>query len=171
MNNNLYKEIQTVFNNVRQELNNTTDTELNEIPFEGSWTIGQVAEHIIICSGSVQDNEVADAERAFDEKVEDLRAIFLNMEEKSKAHPAVTPKEPPHTKDNLLSGLEANKNNLLNIAATRDLTKLSKDMEFPFMGYLTRYEWLSFINVHTQRHLNQINNIKKHFLNANEKNN
>lgn len=163
--NSISVEIQTVFDGVIQSLNNSDDNILNEIPFEHSWTIGQVADHIILCSRGVLDNQTSEANRPYDENVAELKSIFLNMEQKSEAAQRVYPKMPPHSKFELIEQLEKNKANLLKIAEERDVTVLSLDMEFPYMGYLTRYEWLNFICVHTQRHLNQIDNIKR-MLNA-----
>lgn len=157
----IIKDISAIFDAVVETIENTDNTTINTIPFENSWTIGQVAEHIVICSRGVQDNRTGNADRAYDEKLEQLRAIFLNMEQKSKAAPGVTPHPPPHQTTRLIDQLAVNKRHLLAIAAERDLTKLSLDMEFPYMGYLTRYEWLSFICLHTQRHLNQIRNIQQ----------
>ncbi len=160
-NKHLIKDIATTFDAVIESIKDVDENSFNKIPFEDSWTIGQVTEHIVICSGGVQDNKTGDAGRACDENLDQLRAIFLNMEEKSKASPQVTPRQPPHQKNGLIDQLESNKNHLLSIAMERDLEKLSLDMEFPYMGYLTRYEWLSFICWHTQRHLNQIRNIQQ----------
>ncbi|MBX3255070.1 MAG: DinB family protein [Chitinophagaceae bacterium] len=158
---NIDNEIREVFDDVIQSVNSTNDEELNELPFEGSWTIGQVAAHIILCSGGVLDNQTKEAGRPYDEKVAELRSIFLDMEQKSETAPAVYPSMRMYDKQELVKQLESNKANLLGIIEERDLMQLSLDMEFPFMGYLTRYEWLAFICVHTQRHLNQMNNIKR----------
>ena len=154
-------DIREVFDNVIQLVNNTTNDELNEVPFEGSWTIGQVAQHIILCSGGVLDNQTKEAGRPYDEKVDELRSIFLNMEQKSQAAPGVYPSMRMYNQEELVKQLESNKANLLGIIDERDLMQLSLDIEFPFMGYLTRYEWLAFICFHTHRQLNQMNNIRQ----------
>lgn len=155
------EDIEVVFERVVTVIGGINEKQLNEVPFEGSWTVGQVAEHIVICSRGIPDNEVKQADRPFDLNVDALTKIFQNMEEKSEADPAVSPHPPPHKKEDLSSQIRNNKEKLISIAKERDLTELSLGMEFPGMGYLTRYEWLSFICLHTQRHLNQINNIKQ----------
>lgn len=154
-------DIREVFDNVIQSVNSASNDELNEVPFEGSWTIGQVVQHIILCSGGVLDNQTKEAGRPYDEKVTELRSIFLDMGQKSEADPGVYPSMRMYKKQELVKQLESNKANLLGIIEERDLMQLSLDMEFPFMGYLTRYEWLAFICFHTQRHLNQMNNIRQ----------
>ena len=158
---NLYKNIDTVFSDVISSLSGSDDKRLNEVPFTDSWTIGQTAEHIIICSRGIPDHKVTDAGRPFDAKADALRDIFLDMSQKSKADPRVAPGVPPHSKKELSSMLEANKKLLLGIISERDLSELCVDAEFPYLGHLTRYEWLYFMQVHTQRHLNQIKNIQQ----------
>lgn len=157
----LYNQVETVLNEVLQFLQNTEDEQINLLPFTNSWTIGQLVEHIIICSQGIPDHTTQHTDRPFNEKQTDLRNIFLNMEQKSQADPRVCPSDPPHHKVDLLDALEVNKNRLLEIISERDLSKLCTDSEMPFLGYLTRYEWLYFIYVHTQRHLNQLHNIRQ----------
>lgn len=161
----LHQDISSVFDEGINILNEIPQALFNKIPFEDSWTIGQVAEHIAICSCGIPDNHVKEAERAYDENEEALRGIFLDMSQKAKADPAVTPHLPPHEKEELLEKIKANKILLTNTINGKELSQLCLDMEFPFMGYLTRYEWLRFVQVHTQRHLNQIRNIQAHLLN------
>ncbi|GAB3414040.1 DinB family protein [Niabella aquatica] len=158
---NLYKGIDTVFGEVIFSLTGTDDKRLNEVPFADSWTIGQVAEHIMLCSRGIPDNNVTHADRPFDAKVAALRAIFLDMDQKSKADLRVTPGVPPHSKKELIPMLETNKVLLLTIISEHDLSELCVDTPFPYLEYLTRYEWLYFIQVHTQRHLNQIKSIQQ----------
>lgn len=161
----LNQDISTVFDEVFATIANIPDNTFNSTPFESSWTIGQVAEHIAICSRGIPDSHVKEAERPYNENEEALKSIFLDMDQKAKAAAAVTPKLPPHHKERLLEKLKANKTVLITIANEKDLSLLCLDMEFPFMGYLTRYEWLRFVHVHTQRHLNQIKNIQQYLSN------
>ncbi len=156
------KEIQTVFDAVIATLGAVAESSVDEVPFEGSWTIGQVAEHIIICSRGIPDSKYQHAERAYDEQVAELRNLFSDRSQKSKAAPEVYPKETSHSLPELIAQLRRNKEKLLQIANGKNLTALCLDMAFPFMGYLTRYEWLIFVCVHTQRHLHQITDIQGH---------
>jgi len=155
-------EIQTVFDAVIAALHTVAENTVDEVPAEGSWTIGQVAEHIIICSRGIPDSKNQQAERAYDEKVAELRSMFSDRSQKSKAAPQVCPKETLHHLSELIAQLTHNKAQLLQIADKKNLTTLCLDMEFPFIGYLTRYEWLTFICVHTQWHLYQITDIQRH---------
>ncbi len=81
------------------------------------------------------------------------------MEEKSKAHPALEPHGFAHKQLDLLNHIKAIRKKLCLIAAQKDLNAICLDTEFPTLGFLTRYEWLSFICFHTERHTKQIQNI------------
>ena len=156
------EQIHTVFDAVIAALNTVPPYIVDEVPFKDSWTIGQVAEHVIICSRGIPDSTSQHAERAYNEKVAELRAMFSDRSQKSEADPQVCPKETSHNLQGLIAQLTHNKEQLLQIADGKNLTALCLDMEFPFIGYLTRYEWLTFICVHTQWHLHQITDIHRH---------
>lgn len=163
---NLLFEINKTFDTLIGILSKTNNIDVNKIPFEGSWSIGQVAEHIIICGSGIPDNETKSAAREKDEKVSILKGIFLNMDEKAEADASVRPHGIAHKQDDLINQIKAMKEKLCLIAANKDLGALCLDMEFPTLGLLTRYEWLSFICFHTQRHSRQIENIIKHLKNG-----
>ncbi|MCM4164635.1 MULTISPECIES: DinB family protein [unclassified Arenibacter] len=162
----LNRDIENAFNTLLDELSKFDEETLNQVPLERSWTAGQTAEHIIICGSGIPDTKTTVANRAYDEKVNALRDLFLNFELKFEADPSIVPGPPPHRKDTLVQKIKEIRNHLKNIAETSDLTTLCVDMEFPSFGQLTRYEWLRFILFHTQRHTRQIVNIGKHLANA-----
>lgn len=157
----LKQDLQAVFDKAISALKGIDNNTLNAATFEDSWTPGQVAEHIIICCREIPDNQTEPSTRRIDEHVKQLQEMFLDMEQKFKSAPAVTPRQPSHQKEELLVALSANCDTTTNIVTQKDLSALCLDMEFPFMGYLTRYEWLRFIEVHTKRHITQVNNIKR----------
>ncbi|MGJ1268432.1 DinB family protein [Sphingobacterium spiritivorum] len=160
LNDQVTKSIEHILEQFHQSLLTTEEDQLNTIPFENSWTIGQTADHIIICSSGIPDEHTQASERPFDQYISVLKEMFLNMELKFKADPSLLPRKNSYTKDELLQQMEINKSNLLKNIESKDLTLICTDMAFPQMDYLTRYEWLSFIGFHTQRHLTQIENIK-----------
>lgn len=163
--NDLINNINHTFESLIAVLSKTTDDSLNKIPFEGSWSIGQVAEHIILCGNGIPDNKTEPSIRPKDEKVPELKAFFLNMDEKSKADPSLTPHRVDHRRDDLINQIMAIREKLRVIAKETDLDAICMDMEFPTLGLLTRYEWLSFICFHTQRHIVQMQKITKHLKN------
>ncbi|GAA6768031.1 hypothetical protein AAFH68_39830 [Flavobacterium sp. CGRL1] len=52
MNTNVQKDIVETYKKLNDTLSKFSESELNLIPYQGSWTAGQVVQHIILaCSG------------------------------------------------------------------------------------------------------------------------
>lgn len=158
--------IETTFGHLIDELSKFDDSTLNQIPFEGSWTAGQTAEHIIICGSGIPDAKTTKTSRPYDEKVKPIKDLFLDYELKFKADPSLEPRSSIHKRDELVQKIKKIKEHHKNSAVTLDLEFLCEDMEFPSFGYLTRYEWLCFILFHTQRHTHQITTIGESLTNT-----
>lgn len=152
-------EIEETFSRLNAAISKFSEKQFNTIPFEGSWTAGQVAEHITKSISGVPDQTTQPAGRTYDEKIEAIREMFLNMEVKFKTFPSLEPEKPSHQVEETLKHLQSLKDLHLRVANTKDLTMLCLDMELPVFGYLTRYEWLRFMMVHTLRHTIQIERI------------
>lgn len=155
----LAASISATFQQLSTLLSGFSQEALNKVPFEGSWTAGQVAEHIIICGSGIPDKKTKAAGRPFDEKAASVAELFLNFDMKFEADPALHPKQAAHDKEELLKKLQKIEVRHKDTAETADLQALCLDMELPGFGHLTRYEWLSFIMVHTQRHTRQLERI------------
>lgn len=155
----LLAEIRDTF----QELNNTisafNDEQFNRVPFPGSWTPAQVSEHIILFTSGMPDNHTQFTERKYDEKVEPLRQLFLNFSIKMKSPDFVNPGNSSRDKMEVLRIFKSVPDRLENLVETIDLSATCLDFEFPGLGHLTRYEWIRFFVVHTQRHIRQLKNI------------
>lgn len=136
-----------------------TNKQLNTIPFEGSWTAGQVARHIIKATDGLPDNVTKAPDRPADEQVPALAATFLNFNVKYTSPEFVVPEKMEYDKDSLIADLNRIKAQNVLTAQTKDLSMLCMGFEFPMVGHLTRYEWLKFMVFHTQRHTRQLNTI------------
>src|SRR5688572_27226011 len=77
--------INTAFDNFITAFDRFTAEQINVVPFEDSWTAGQVAEHIIKATGGLPDNKTQHADRPADAKVRDIEAVFLNFDIKMKS--------------------------------------------------------------------------------------
>lgn len=152
----LIRDIENTFDTLLDTLSKFEANTLNEVPFEGSWTAGQTADHIIICSSGIPDKNTVQPNRPYDQKVEEIKDLFLNYDIKFKTDPSLAPGLPPHCKEALIEKITGIKDDLKRVSLTTDLKALCKDMELPTFGHLTRYEWLRFILFHTQRHTHQI---------------
>lgn len=140
--------------------------QFNAVPFEGSWTAGQVSEHILLsASGGVNvlQGEGRATERNPEEKVSPLRNLFLNFDIKMTSPHFVRPSDVAQNKDAILRSVEDTFESMIVLSKKLDLTLTFPGFEMPQFGLLTRLEWLSFILFHTQRHIRQLQNIRTHF--------
>ena len=157
-------------------LSSTSKTELNTVPFEGSWTAGQLAKHVIksnsgfwvssvkspsdIPSGAKMLNgSVDDSPRKPDGLVEKIKSDLLNFNSKLQSPEFVQPEKIDYNEEDLLSSLAALNSKLIKSVQSLDLSKTCSAFELPVYGFLTRLEAVHFVIYHTQRHIHQLKNI------------
>ncbi|CAN5454604.1 hypothetical protein BH10BAC5_BH10BAC5_09870 [soil metagenome] len=160
------KELRSDLEKAFKELNNTisqfSDHQINIIPFEGSWTAGEAAQHLILSGdniGNVLKRADKEPGREPDANIEKLRNIFLDYSTQMKAPEFIEPEKKDYNKDEQLAALKNIEAEVLETIDTLDLNKLCTEFEFPGIGNLTRLEIINFINFHTQRHTHQLRNI------------
>jgi hypothetical protein len=147
-----------------QTVSSFSEEEFNEIPFDGSWTAAQVADHLrksLKGTGKILYGEVRQTERKLDENVEGLKSIFLNFDIKFKSAESILPSEKPLGKPFIYQNLKEASEVISKAINTLDLS-FTCPVPFPKMGELTRYEWISLATFHIQRHIRQLKNIKEH---------
>ncbi len=138
--------------------------DFNTVPFEGSWTAGQVADHINKATSGLQDlpqMTTAPTDTNPEAKVPMLKEIFLDMETKFKSPDFVLPSDGPHDKDALAQNIAATWDAASRYAQELDLSPTVTSFELPGVGHLTRWEHLYFGLYHTQRHAQQLQRIHK----------
>lgn len=155
----LTEKLEQTFTDFANLVSVFTTPQINEVPFAGSWTAGQVAQHIIKATAGIPDSQIKKTGRPYDEQVEKLKQLFLNMEIKMQAPDFIIPEEKLYDRNELLKELEVNKLYLTSIINCKPLDETCMDFEFPTFGFLTRYEWIQFILFHVQRHTIQLQNI------------
>jgi hypothetical protein len=137
--------------------------EIDTVPFEGSWTAGQVAEHIIKSISNLPEffstNTAPTTDRSPDINVAPIRNLFLDFSTKMQSPDFIVPTKPHHDKAEVLQSFDTLKTHMINAASTLDLTVTCRSFEMPGLGFLTRIEWLNFFVVHTMRHTQQLKNI------------
>ena len=166
------QEITKELHKCRKELLETIMTfdnaSFNKVPFEGSWTAGQVTEHLLKSSAGVSGILIGPtemAQRAADEKEPALRAIFLDFSKKAKAGAAILPGDGPHDRDQLYAAFMTVFDQLEPLGKTQDLAEICTAFSFPTLGDLSRFEWFAFVTYHAHRHTHQMRDIL-HKLNA-----
>lgn len=135
------------------------EQQVNAIPFPGSWTPAQVASHIILATDGVPDSRVAASGPAFDAHLPAIRPWWEDVNQKFQSPDELRPGNEPRPKRELLSELQRVREKDLAIIQNKDLTEVCLDFELPTIGYLTRYEWLWFIEMHLRRHSFQLRNM------------
>ena len=161
----LINEIENLHKNFNKVLLQFSEDEINIVPFEGSWTAGQVTEHIIKSNKGILEqllnSNTKSANRPFDEQLKVVQEVFRS-EEKMKSAPHLVPTELSHNLDNLRITLKKQKEQRIETIKEKDLGELIAALEFPpSSDGLTRYEWLNLIIEHGNRHQKQIENIYK----------
>lgn len=158
----LNAEIKETAATLLSSLSAFSEEQLNKVPFEGSWTAGQVSEHLVnAVSADLLYGTTTDTERKPDVMVQALRDQFLDFSTKMKSPDFTLPSDGPHDKEVLKGQLQKIWDEIADAAATLDLSKTCLDFELPGAGFLTRLEWLNFMVVHTKRHTHQLNKIYK----------
>ena len=168
-------EMQTEINGTLTELLQLLSTfdqeQINVIPFEGSWTAGQLAKHLIMSgSGLVElmNGAVRETEREPDEHIQTIKTVFLDFSTKLESPDFV---KPPmvynYNKVDWLSSLKDIKAGINQAIETLDLTKTCVAFEIPVLGFLTRLEAIHFVLYHTQRHIQQLKKIFRTLVNNN----
>lgn len=153
------------YTNLSDLLSSFSKEEINIVPFEGSWTAGQTAQHIILaCSGltALFAGNTEKTTRKPDENVKALDGIFLDFNTKYQSPENIKPAEIDYEKGALLASIKKIQNDLFEAAETYDLTLTCLDAKVPGFEHFTIYEWLHFAIVHTQRHTHQLKSIYKH---------
>lgn len=165
--NGVITELENSLNEFQQLISSFDEKQINERPFEGSWTPGQVAQHIVMANsgfGEVLNGPVAATERAPDEQVEKIKNDFLDFSLKMEAPDFIIPYDKEYSKDSLLNALESMKANVSKAVSDLDLTQTCLAFELPVYGRLTRLEAIYFVIYHTQRHAHQLKKIKSGYL-------
>lgn len=135
---------------------------VNIIPFEGSWTAGQLIQHLIMSnSGFVKliNGEVKETNRKPDEYVEKIKTAFLDFTTKMQSPDFIRPPMMNYNKVELMQSLQSLSEEMNQSIEKLDLTKTCISFELPVFGHLTRWEAIHFVLYHTQRHIHQLKKI------------
>jgi hypothetical protein len=161
-------QLSDTFNEVTDELVGLLASlgheQINKVPFEGSWTAGQLARHIIKSDegfATMLHGPDKDTDRKPDEKVAQIRTMFLNFNIKMKSPEFVRPEIIDYDKEVVLQSLKKAQASITDAVQTKDLAKTCTAFEVPTIGALTRLEAINFVIYHTKRHVHQLTKIKQ----------
>lgn len=158
----LITEIENTSGELLQVIDSFEQANFNQIPFEGSWTPGQVTEHIFLSVSGILtalNGRTVPTDRDPRRMVAPLRDAFLNFNIKMQSPDFILPSAEPKDKTTFLQALKDTWTGIEKAARTEELEVTCLDFEMPTVGTLTRIEWISFAVVHTQRHIHQLKKI------------
>jgi hypothetical protein len=141
-----------------------SQTELNTVPYQGSWTAGQTTRHILKASSGFAALFLGKTEqttRKPDLYVKDVEALFLNFNIKMNSPDNILPEIIDYNKNEQTLELLNKESDLLTLSEIHDLTLTCLDAQIPGFEKFTIFEWISFALIHTQRHTHQLNQIFK----------
>ena len=148
------QKIAIVFTDFKTAIQQHPD--INRKRADGGWSVGQIANHILK-STQVNLGATQKIDRPYDLHAAGIRDLFLNFQMKFPAAPMLQPDSRHYSTGELLTLLDASKDNLLSIIDKDDLTETCIDIQIPVWGTLTKYEWLVLFENHIIRHTQQVN--------------
>lgn len=158
----LAHSVANTFHELAIQLSLISKEDINTVPFEGSWTAGQLAQHLILSNGGFLDmmnGPAKETKRAPGELIPSIKSVFLNFDTKMQSPPFILPEMKQYDKAELLAALDGINKGMTALVHNEDLSKTCTSFEIPFFGFLTRLEALHFSMYHTQRHTHQLKNM------------
>jgi hypothetical protein len=154
-------------NELLETIRQFPEEKINEVPFEGSWTAAQVADHIYksqevfpkLLTGASKETT-----RDTEKKKHQIKSIFLDFSNKMKSPDFIIPSDVPQKKKVLIDRMDEKAKEINTSMKAHDLNRTFLDFELPGFGKFTGLEWSWFITYHTQRHIHQMKNILEKFL-------
>jgi len=136
-----------------------SDTQINELPFTGSWTAAQVADHVTrsnigIIRSLKKEGRISSGDPQ--EGIEQMKNVFLNFETKLQSPDFILPTQDIYEREPVINSLSRSIEQLRETAADTDLLQT---IDHSIFGEVTKVELLHFAIYHTQRHIRQLKNI------------
>lgn len=169
MKNNLQNTVTEAKDEFLKALDIFDQDNINTVPFEDSWTGGQVAEHILKSMSGILETlngPSVTTSRNPEEYVKMFGEVFLNMDIKMKSPDFIIPSDSPKDISSLHASLTKTFDGIEEAAGKNDLTETCASFEMPTIGLITKIEWIRFAGFHTKRHAHQLRNIAGHLKKA-----
>jgi hypothetical protein len=133
--------------------------EFNKIPFEGSWTAGQVAEHLFKSESNIPNVLKGNSEKTERDPlqhVDTIRRVFLDYTIKMQSPEFILPSDSEKNPDIFIKGFQETRKELKTLVKALDLNKTFTNFSFPQLGTLTGWELFCFAVCHSKRHIRQM---------------
>ena len=157
----LFVTLDKEFSEVINLISSADENKINIIPFDDSWTAGQLVSHITKSNKAIAqalDMEGKQCDRDPGSGVKAIKKIFLDFTAKFKSPEFIIPGDGPYKKDILIGDYRSSCDQIKERRNKVDLTEI---ISLPAFGEVTKFEILYFVVFHTQRHIRQLKNILK----------
>ncbi|MEO6541607.1 MAG: DinB family protein [Ferruginibacter sp.] len=135
------------------------EQQVNSIPYENSWTAGQLFNHVTLSINGMakaMSKESEPAERDPGEKIAGLKKAMLDFSVKMKSPDFIVPEDGPFEKQATIEELQRSFTQFSENTGKANLNDMVEGLPF---GPVTKLEMLHFVLYHSQRHLHQMKNI------------
>lgn len=156
-------------NELLKSIENLSEEQWKYKPAPERWSVGEVAEHIVLAEASLFANvEKALASSPNPEweaktkgKTEFLERVLLNRNGKAQAPESIVPGG-KLSRDEVIARFKAVRDKTMKFASTTDLSLKDHTAEhpFPIFSTLNAYQWLIYVPLHNLRHNQQIAEVK-----------
>ena len=157
--NELFVSIDKVMSLVIEIFASLDERKINSVPFKDSWTAAQLMRHITKSTNSMAKalgTKSAPAARSSDERVPELKKIFLDFSKKFESPEFIVPENETYDKVASIRELEASVRELKENAENSNHDEIADKLP---LGPITKLEILHFVVYHTTRHLHQLEKI------------
>ncbi|WP_462413086.1 DinB family protein [Neobacillus sp. Marseille-QA0830] len=148
-----------------KEISSFTDEELNKVPDQDVWSVGQIGHHLYLTESVFTKAILYGLNKNYDqESLPTQRPIQVLTDRsfKVKAPDLVVPSAGPFTRKQISLMLEESRTKLLDVlnAIDDEHVLTIKSTKHPLLGQLPLNQWVETVYLHEQRHISQIKEIK-----------
>jgi len=136
-----------------------TPDSFNRKPSPTAWNAGDVAEHLLLFDIRLQEilaTSTHPTDRNPTEKIAEYTGRVTNREVRIDAPAFLVPAAAERTPADMIAKLQTARNKIAEAITTQDLTLVSTAFPHRFFGEMTAFEWIHFLDLHTQRHFPQL---------------
>ena len=155
----LFASLDDITSELSELISLFSETQINELPFAGSWTAAQVADHVTRSNfGIIRSLKMEGkiSSRDLQEGIEQMKNVFLNFDTKLQSPEFILPAQDIYERESVIDDLSKSIEQLRATALDIDLFQT---IYHPIFGEITKLELLHFVVYHTERHIHQLKKI------------
>ncbi len=137
------------------------DERINRVPFPGSWTAGQLGDHLLksYCAVDWVEIRATPLRRTDEGKSAQIDGVFLDFTTRYQPPDFIVPSTGEISGRELVADLRRAADGIAAYAQERDLAFTCPEFNVIGFGDLTAQEWIHFLTAHSKRHVRQLRNI------------